>query len=363
MHNARFATNQACHDHLLQKRWGGKPQCPTCGNDHLIYYLSTRNIYKCSECYKQFSVTQGTIFHKSKIPLTKWFQAIYFFTTMKRGVSSIQLAKWLGIKQHSAWFLLHRLREAMKDENNIILQGIVEADESFFMPKIGRDKRLQIAKSIHDKNQEKLNGLTKSQRYRLGIKLKRGRKKGTTKEVIEQQKLERDGKPYSSKTPSQRVPFEQGAVLLGMIEQRGRVVMKVLGPDDRSITRDNIFPLLKKHISANSILHTDQLNLYDTTNEFFAGHFTVNHKKTYCENGVHTNDMENAWKHVKKMIDGTYFHISFHHVKRYISENTYRWNRREQTEREIFEDFFSLVSEKRITYKELKDRKENKLAA
>ncbi len=363
MHTARFGTNQACRDFLVQVRWGGRPQCPSCGNDHMNYYLRTRNIYKCSQCYKQFSVTQGTIFHKSKIPLTKWFLAIYLFTTKKRGLSSIQMAKWIGIKQHSAWYMLHRLREAMKDENNIVLSGIVEADESFVMPKVRRDKRLQIAKALHDKNQKEINGLTKSQRHRLGIKLKRGRKKGTTKEVIEQQKLERGGKPYSSDKPSQRIPFERGAVLLGMIEQRGRVVMKILGSDDRSINRDNVFPHLKKHISAKAILYTDQLNLYDTTDKLFVAHFTVNHKKTYFENGVHTNNVENAWKHLKKMIDGTYFHLSFDHFNRYLNENTYRWNRREITEREIFESFFPLAIERGITYKELKIKKGNKFAA
>lgn len=328
-----------------------------------IRLFSIQNFTLDYPCYRQFSVIQGTIFEKSRIPLTKWFIAIYFFTTKKRGISSYQLAKWLGIKQHSAWFMLHRLREAMKEENNILLSGVVEADETSVMPKIPRDLRLLAAKERHKKEQNRIHGLSDKQRRKHGFQKKRGRKKGSTKEVLEQEKIERGGTPYYSKKPSERIPFERGAIIFGMIEQRGRIVMKVIGRDIRCITKANLIPLLKKHITANSIVFTDQLNKYNSVGKHFASHSTINHKLDFVKDGVHTNNIENAWKHLKKMIDSTYFHLSYHHFDGYLNENTYRWNRKDETEKVLFEDFFSLVIDNKITYKELKSKKKNKLAA
>ncbi len=344
-------------------RWGGLPKCPECGNNHKNYYLSSRNIYKCSECYRQFSVTHGSIFNRSKIPLTKWFLAIYLFTTKKNGLSSVQMAKWLGVKQQTAWFVLHRLREALKNENEILLMGAVEADEAFVGPKVNRDLRLQYARKKHETEQDKIHGPTRRKRLQAGEKMKRGRKKGTTKEVIEQMAIERGGKPYVSKLPSERTPFEKGTVVLGMTEKRGRLVMKKLGMNNKSVNRENVFPLLQKHISAESILVTDQLNLYDTTSELFSQHHTVNHQKGYVINGIHINNIENAWKHLKKMIDGTYAHISHHHFDRYLDENTYRWNRRNEPERVLFESFIPLVDGQVITYEKLKIPRTQNIAA
>jgi hypothetical protein len=297
------------------------------------------------------------------MPLTKWFMAIYIFTTMKRGISSCQLAKMLGIQQRSAWFMLQRLRLAMKDENNIVLEGIVEADETFCAPKIYRDKRLQTAKFKHDQEQEQLHGLSKELRLKKGIKLKKGRKKGSTKEVLEQKRIERGGKPYSSDIPDEKTPFERGAVILGMVERGGRIVMKKIGKNRRSTNRDNIYPLLRNHISKDAVFITDNLNLYDATSKFFTQHLTVNHKIGFVVDGVHSNTIENAWKHFKKMIDGTYSHLSFHHFDTYLDENTYRWNRRAYSELAIFESFMPLVTGKKVTYRMLTSGKSEKAAA
>jgi hypothetical protein len=287
---------------------------------------------------------------------------MYYFTTVKRGLSSIQLGKMLGVKQHTAWFMMHRLREALKDENNIILRGIVEADETFNFPEVKKDKRLMVKKKLHEEEQDRIHGYGRRKKLRLGIKEKRGRKDGSTKEVLKQKELERGGKKYSSKKLAVRIPFDQGTVVLGMSEQRGRVVMKKLGTDSRSVNRNNVFPHLQNHISPDSILVTDQLNLYDTTSELFAEHLTVNHNLGHVINGIHINNIENAWKHLKKMIEGTYFHLSHRHFDRYLDENTYRWNRREESTQSQFELFIPMVTGKTLTYKEL-IQKEERLAA
>lgn len=361
-HLVRFSTEKECYDYLFSIKWGAKPKCSSCGNYHMNYYISTRRTYKCSQCYKQFSLTQGTIFEKSRIPLTKWFIAIYFFTTNKRGISSVQLSKWIGVTQRTAWFMLHRLREALKEENNIVLSGIVEADETYIMPKTNRDKRLQAAKIRHDKKQKEINGISNRRRQKLGMHKKRGRKKGTTKKVIEQMKIARNGKPYNSKSPSIIVPFEQGAVVFGIMERGGKIVMKRIGTDMRCVTKDTVFPILQKHITNGSTLITDQHRIYQDTSNLPFEYLSVNHDIGYVVDGIHTNGIENAWKHLKKFIEGTYFHISKRHFNKYLDEHTYRWNRRKEPEQTLFDSFIPFVVDKRLSFNVLK-QEEVRLAA
>ncbi len=127
----RFATEEDCINHLAKTRWGDTPVCPHCENMG-AYFIKTRKIYKCSSCRKQFTVRVGTIFEDSRIPLQKWFLAIYILTSMKKGISSIQMAKYLGITQKSAWFMLHRIRYAVNSEQfKAPLTGEVEVDETY----------------------------------------------------------------------------------------------------------------------------------------------------------------------------------------------------------------------------------------
>jgi transposase-like protein len=357
-HYKRFGTNEKCHDYLASIKWNGRPECIRCGNDNKNYYLPSRNLYKCSKCKKQFSVIQGTIFEGSKIPLTKWFLAIYIFTTKKRGVSSYQMAKWVGIKQQSAWFLLHRLREALKEENDIILQGIVESDETFVGPDISKNTRLQREQKEHYEKQEALHGVEKGKaRKRRGFAIKRGRKKGDTKEVRAQNKREKEAK-------GKRVPFDKYTMVLGLTERNGgKIVLKKLGHGRPSVNAQNVHPHLRKHISAESIFITDQATVYNFAKNFFSEHQVVNHEETYVtKDGVHTNSIEGVWTHFKKMIDCTYFHLSQYHFDRYLNEYTYRWNRRNESEQSIFDSFMPLTTGKRIKYESLIVR-ENKMVA
>ena len=357
-HTQRFSTNQDCVDYLVRVRWNNNPQCPSCGNDKLNYYLSSRKIYKCSGCYKQFSIIQGTIFERSKIPLTKWFLAIYFFTINKRGISSYQLAKLLDVKQQTAWFMMHRLREALKEENEIVLSGIVEADETFVGPKINRDTRLQREMKNHYDEQDRIHGLSDEKKKTLrGFPIRGGRAKGDTKEVLAQKKLEKESK-------GKRVPFERNTIVFNITEQNdGRMIMKKIGNSRASLTKSNVNPLLQKHTSNESVLITDQSKIYNDAKNMFVEHKTVNHDIGYVLNGIHINNAENIWNHLKRMIDGTYFHLSYHHFDRYLNEYTYRWNRRKETEQSLFDSFMPLVAGKRITYEKLIKREPDKLVA
>ena len=128
-----FDTDEKCRLYLEQQRWGYTPACPHCASTNVGRFKSDVRIFKCRErqCRKKFSVTVGTIYENTKIPLTKWFLATYILTNHSKGISSHQLASWLGITQKSAWFLNHRIREMLTDKAPELLKGIVEVDETY----------------------------------------------------------------------------------------------------------------------------------------------------------------------------------------------------------------------------------------
>src|ERR1700743_817827 len=128
----KFSDEAACRDFLVQQRWNGVPECPYCGCRE-SYKIEGGERLKCAnkECWKKYSVTVGTIFEASNIPLTKWFAAMYILTAHKKGISSVQLAKDLGITQKSAWFMLHRMRESLKETNPLMLVKEVQVDEAY----------------------------------------------------------------------------------------------------------------------------------------------------------------------------------------------------------------------------------------
>src|SRR5216684_3197932 len=128
---ARFTEEVTCRDYLEQIFWDGKPECPYCQYNEKIWRIEGGKRYKCAQCKKKFSIMVGTIFENSNIPLTTWFQAIYIITSHKKGISSIQLGKDLGVSQKAAWFMLHRIREMMKDKSPDRLKGTIEMDETY----------------------------------------------------------------------------------------------------------------------------------------------------------------------------------------------------------------------------------------
>ena len=129
---SRFGDEQSCRDYLEKARWGEEITCPQCGVIGNSYKYNDGRLFKCGACRKQFTVRVGTIFEDSKLPLQKWFLAIYLATSLKKGISSIQLSKYLGITQKSAWFMLHRIRYAVATNNyDKPLDGDVEMDETY----------------------------------------------------------------------------------------------------------------------------------------------------------------------------------------------------------------------------------------
>lgn len=128
----RFPDEQSCRNYLADARWGHKLVCPHCKKSEKIYKFQSGKLYKCASCQKQFTVRVGTIFEDSALPLQKWFMAIYLLTAHKKGISSVQLSKDIGVTQKTAWFLLHRIRYAVRTKPfKTPLNGIIEADETY----------------------------------------------------------------------------------------------------------------------------------------------------------------------------------------------------------------------------------------
>ncbi len=138
----RFPDEQSCIDFLIEQRWNGKPACVHCGSTKKFYRIQKGKLLKCADCRKPFSVRVGTIFEDSPLPLQKWFFAMYVFSAHKKGISSVQLGKDIGVRQATAWFMLHRLRYGMNPKTNTKkLKNIVEADETYIGGRGHKGKR------------------------------------------------------------------------------------------------------------------------------------------------------------------------------------------------------------------------------
>ena len=365
-HDRRFGTEEQCTKYLVDTRWGGRPTCSNCSNNHLNYYIVKRKVWQCSKCKKQFSCKKGTLMEKSQIPLTVWFKCIYLFITSKRGLSSVQMAKWIGVRQSTAWFMIQRLQEAMKYENDTVLDGIVEVDETGIGPNIQQNLRLQMAKNAHYKEQKRIHGLSKDYlkrlRKRTNTQTQVGRKKGSTKEVLAEKKRQQQELELLK---GERKPYEQKIQVLGAIERNsGKLVLRVLGRSILCLNKTNVQPTLLKSVSRNSVLISDESHVYTGVNLFFKEHNRINHRKTYVSGETHTNNIENVWKHLKMMVKGTYVHLSHKHLQRYLNMYAYRWNRRGLSEAELFEKFIPNLFGKRLMYKQfLTSQGDNKTAA
>ncbi|MGN6604448.1 MAG: IS1595 family transposase [Ginsengibacter sp.] len=296
-----FSDEQKCRDFLVQQRWNGCPECPYCGSGK-YYVIENGKRFKCGnkECYKKYSVTVGTIFHASNIPLTTWFPAVYLITAHKKGISSIQLAKDLGITQKTAWFMLHRIRESLADKSGFLLKNVVEVDEVYLGSKfknLSNSKRAALREEFGDSahNQTKI-------------------------------------------------------MVIGMLERDGNLKLVVSGKPD---TKHQIPLIMKDNIDKSAFLMTDGEGTYTTVKDHFKGHDSVNHNgREYVRGDVYTNSIEGAFSLLKRSIVGIYHHLSPKHCFRYCRETEYRYNTRKMADGERFEMSLGNISGK-LPYKEL----------
>ena len=289
-----FPTEQSCIDHLEKLMWDGNPVSPF--NSESKVYKCAGNKYKCKSTGKYFNVRTGTIFDNTKIPLQKWFLALYVFSSHKKGISSHQLAKDITVTQKSAWFLLHRLRYAFDHPNfKKTVGNVVEIDECG----IGG----QSYYKHENKKPKNADGNTKHEK----------------------------------------------ASVLGFKEREGNVIAKVV--PDRG--KAHLLPVIYQTVDKDSVLITDEFMVYRNLDKDFK-HLTVNHSaKEYVNGMAHTNGLENFWSHLKRGIDGIYHHVSRGHLQSYLDEFSIWYYTRKFDAQRRFDLVLSGVTNKKLTYNDL----------
>lgn len=301
-----FHDEEAAYNYVESHIWPDGAVCPRCGEKDRVNKLegkSTRiGVHKCYSCRKPFTVKIGTIFESSHVKMQIWLQAIYLMSSSKKGISSNQLHRTLGVTVKTAWFMTHRIREAMRDGDLAPLGGngiYVEADETYY-----------------------------------------GKKKNTDAPTS------RKGRPYL-----------KGGV--GPAKKRAIVSLVERGGEVRSFhvmqaNKENVTKIVTENIERESVLATDESNLYKAVGQDFMDHQTTKHSAgEYVRGGVHSNTVENYFSTFKRGMKGTYQHCDEKHLHRYLAEFDFRYNNRQGlgvNDTERASNVLKGVVGKRLTY-------------
>lgn len=289
-----FSDLSVCNAYMRKIKWpDGKIQCPKCDSDR-IGEIATRHMLRCKDCRKQFSVKIDTIFEDSPLGLDKWFVAVWCIANAKNGISSHELGRALGVTQKTAWFMLHRIREAMKTGTFTKLQGPVETDETYVGGK---------AANMHKGEREK-----------------RIRGRGAV------------GK----------------AIVHGILERGGEARCSVIPNTEASTLQ----PILAANVEKGAAVYSDAHQSYVGLDSRYL-HAVIDHAKAYVNGLVHTNGMENFWSLLKRALSGTYVSVAPFHLERYVDEQAFRFNARRGSDASRFYQVLLSVVGKRLTWRRL----------
>ena len=291
-----FSDYENCRQFMMGLRWpDGKVACPQCASER-VGYLAKARVWKCYTKHpkQKFTLKTGTIFEDSPLGLDKWLAAVWLVVNCKNGISSYEIARDIGITQKSAWFMAHRIRTALRVGSFDKLSGEVEVDETFIGGK---------ARNMH----------------------------------VAQRKRRITGTGGKDKT-----------IALGILERGGKVRTTVVG--DRK--KRTLQPAVKKHVESGVALYTDELLSYDGLEGQYA-HQVINHAVKYVDGRVHTNGMENFWCLLKRGLNGTYVSVEPYHLYRYLDEQAFRYNNRnDMKDFDRFRLATSQIVGRRLTYAE-----------
>jgi transposase-like protein len=306
-----FSDKDRAFAYALNYRWpNGLVSCPRCGSERHSF-MKSRRVWECYGCKKQFSLKVGTIFEDSPITLGKWMMVAWMLTNCKNGVSSYEIHRSIGVTQKTAWFMLHRIREAMKNKPTAKLGGNeggeVEVDEAYVGAKV---------KNMHHKRKLKIqNELSQIPAW-----------KNTTR--------------YAGKT-----------AIMGMFDRTSREIRAKVVPNTK---RETLQREILANVEHGSKVYTDEAVGYQNALKAQYIHETVNHADRYVRGQVHTNCLENFWSLTKRNLAGTYVAVEPFHLDRYLDEQMFRFNNRVNvTDHQRFNKVMSQVTGRRLTYADL----------
>jgi transposase-like protein len=301
-----FADADNCITYMVAHRWASGIVCPTCGRKDVTWLASQRK-WQCKSAHakRQFSAKAGTIFEDSPLGLEKWLPAVWLIVTAKNGISSCEIARSLDVTQKTAWFMLHRIREAMKNGSIMKMggsnMGPVEVDETFAGPKpqkMHSDRRLRMQTA------EKGN---------------------------------------------------QKAIVMGMLDRESRQIRAKVVPN---VKRETLQAEILNQIEKGSTIYTDGYPAYDRLAAQEYIHATVNHVEEFVRGQVHTQGIDNFWSLLKRTLTGTYVAVEPFHLDRYVTEQVFRFNNRATKDNPLTDAdrvalLLSQVAGRRLTYAEV----------
>jgi transposase-like protein len=280
--------------HFTESRWRNGEYCPHCKHDK-IYKCSNGKRYQCAKCKQDFTIRTKTVFGESKLPIRKWYMAIYLLATSSKGISSVQLAKQVGVSQKTGWFIDHRVRSAMK-QNKGQLFGTIEADETYIGGK---------SKNMHAKIR----------------------------------KVKITGTAGVNKTP-----------VFGMMSRDGQVRAKVVSGTSTAI----LHPIITANVEKGATLYSDEWCGYNGLGKDYVRSIVRHSAKEFVNGDCHTNGIESFWALFKRGYHGIYHQMSQKHMQKYVDEFCYRFNRRTGGMQNIFSEVVASIAETaQLPYKTL----------